>query len=174
MRKNITLIEPTIDYKEQLLSYKSEFLYEGIPIDGGGGLGDFPTIESYLENLEIFKNKNTVPEGKVSSTTFMAITYNNELVGILNIRHELNDSLIISGGHIGYGVRKKERQKGYATEMLRLALLKCKDFGIEKALVTCNVENIGSAKTIENNGGVLEDERINGKHRFKRFWIDIN
>ncbi len=173
MRKNIKLIEPSIDYKDQLLSYKQEFLNEGIAIDGGGGLGDCPTIENYLENLEIYKNKNTVPEGKVSSTTFMAITDDNELIGILNIRHELNDSLIIFGGHIGYGVRKSERQKGYATEMLRLALLKCKDLRLDKVLITCNVDNIGSAKTILNNGGVFEDERTSGSKTVKRFWIDV-
>ncbi len=175
MRKNIKLMEPSISYEEQLLSYKQEFLDEGIAIDGGGGLSECDTIKDYLENLEMFKSKSTVPNGKVTSNTFMAITEDNELVGIINIRHELNDYLRAVGGNIGYGVRKSERQKGYATEMLRLALLKCKELRLDKVLVTCNNDNLPSEKTILSNGGVFENEVPDTTDNtiVKRFWIDI-
>ncbi len=174
MRKKIRLVEPSIAYKDQITNYKQEFIDENIGIDGGGGLLESTTIEEYLKLLKNSKNSSTVPIGKVSSNTFIAITEDNELVGIINIRHSLNKLLINLGGHIGYSIRKSERQKGYATEMLRLALLKCKPYGIDKALVTCRLDNIGSAKTILNNGGVFEDERTIYDISVKRFWITVD
>lgn len=78
------------------------------------------------------------------------------------------------GGHIGYEVRPSERRKGYATEMLRLALKKCVDLGITKVLITCDKSNLGSAKTIQNQGGVLENEFLeeNGELA-QRYWINL-
>jgi predicted acetyltransferase len=71
------------------------------------------------------------------------------------------------GGHIGYDVRPSARRRGYATAMLRDALIVARRLGIESALVTCSVDNVGSRTVIERNGGVLEDER-SGK---LRFWL---
>ena len=71
------------------------------------------------------------------------------------IRHKLNESLLKNGGHIGDGVRPSERRKGYATEMIRLALEECKKIGIDRVLMVCYKDNIGSRKSIINNGGVL-------------------
>jgi predicted acetyltransferase len=69
------------------------------------------------------------------------------------------------GGHIGYDVRPSARRRGHATEMLRQALRVANELGIDPALITCDVDNVGSRTVIERNGGVLEDER-NGKLRF--------
>jgi predicted acetyltransferase len=67
-----------------------------------------------------------------------------------------------------------ERRKGYATEMLRLALEKCKALGIEKALVTCDMNNVASAGTILKNGGVLENEVTDDNGRIiQRYWIGV-
>ena len=71
------------------------------------------------------------------------------------------------GGHIGYDVRPSARRRGHATAMLRGALIVARGLGIESALVTCSVDNVGSRTVIERNGGVLEDERA-GK---LRFWV---
>ncbi len=175
MTNKITLVEPNLSYEDQLLSYKQEFLEEGIQIDGDGGLEQAKDIPDYLNTIELYKNKETVPEGRVTSNTYMAITEDNKLVGIINLRHELNDYLRAVGGNIGYGVRKSERQKGYATEMLRLVLLKCKDLRLDKVLVTCNVDNLPSEKTILSNGGVFENEVPDTSDNtiVKRFWIDV-
>ncbi len=176
MDKKITLIEPNITYENQLISYKQEFFDEGKKhIDGGAGLDDYSNISEYLEYLELFKRKETVPNNFVTSSTYMAINEDDKIVGIVNIRHELNEYLLNFGGHIGYGVCKSERQKGYATEMLRLAILKCKELGIDKVLVTCNFDNIASEKTIKNNGGIFENEIfvVDEDTNVKRFWIDL-
>ena len=94
------------------------------------------------------------------------------MVGAVGIRHYLNESLLQSGGHIGDGVRPSERRKGYATEIIRLALLECQKLGIDKVLMTCDKDNIGSAKSIINNGGVLENEFLNFDGVIgQRYWV---
>ena len=97
----------------------------------------------------------------------------NIMVGAVNIRHYLNESLLRNGGHIGDGVRPSERRKGIATKMIALALDECRKLGIEKVLMVCDKENIGSAKSIINNGGVLENEvEVDGVIE-QRYWIDL-
>lgn len=93
------------------------------------------------------------------------------MVGAVNIRHYLNDSLLLDGGHIGDGVRPSERRKGIASKMISLALLECKKLGIEKVLMVCNKNNIGSAKSIKNNGGILENEIFVNGVIVQRYWI---
>jgi predicted acetyltransferase len=86
----------------------------------------------------------------------------------------LNEDLLNSGGHIGYGIRPSERRKGYGAKMLALALEKCREFHIERALVTCDRDNIASAKTARKNGGVFENECIEGDGNIvRRYWIAI-
>ena len=98
----------------------------------------------------------------------------NRLLGAANIRHELNDSLLITGGHIGDGIRPSERGKGFGTELVRLALIECKKLGIRRVLMTCDKSNTASAKTIIKNGGVLENEFVNSEGEIEqRYWITI-
>lgn len=78
------------------------------------------------------------------------------------------------GGDIGYGIRPSERRKGYASNMLSLALKKCKSIGLSKVLITCSKDNFGSAKTIINNGGVLDSEDIDNSEVFQRYWITLD
>lgn len=85
---------------------------------------------------------------------------------VLYIRHELNDYLLQYGGHIGYGVRSSQRRK--------LALPIAKELGINKAPITCDKNNIGSAKTIMNNGGILENEVGNENEITQRYWIELD
>ncbi|MCR1074265.1 GNAT family N-acetyltransferase [Clostridium botulinum] len=99
-----------------------------------------------------------VMDGLVPSSIYLTIRLvYNKLIDMIDIRHKLNKYLFQFGGHIGYSVRKSERRKGSAKEMLNLALEKCKDMNMEKALITCSKENIASAKAIIYNGGVLEN-----------------
>ena len=93
------------------------------------------------------------------------------MVGAINIRHDLNDWLLQYGGHIGDGIRPSERRKGYASQMIQLGLIECKKLGIDKVLMICDKDNIGSAKSIMNNGGILENEIIHDQKIIQRYWI---
>ena len=81
--------------------------------------------------------------------------------------------MLLNGGHIGDGVRPSERKKGVATKMIALALEECKKIGIDEILIVCDKENIGSSKSIQNNGGILENEVIIDGIVEQRFWISI-
>jgi len=94
-------------------------------------------------------------------------------VGAVNIRHYLNEVLLQKGGHIGDGVRPSERRKGIATRMISLALDECKKLCIDRVLMVCNKDNIGSAKSIMNNGGILENEIVSDGTVLQRYWIDL-
>lgn len=111
-------------------------------------------------------------EGWVPDSTYWLVNEDNRILGVVNIRHTLNDHLMNVGGHIGYGIRPSERQKGYATELLALSLEKTQELGIDRVLVVCDAWNIPSEKTILNNGGISDIDFIeeNG-NVIKRFWI---
>ena len=128
-------------------------------------------FEYYLENLE---TKEGEKPGLVPDSVYYCLDIDrNIFVGAVNIRHYLNESLYKSGGHIGDGIRPSERRKGYATAMIGLALEKCKELGINKVLMTCDKTNIGSAKSIINNGGVLESEFEEDGVVEQRYWITL-
>ena len=91
----------------------------------------------------------------------------------MQIRHFLNERLLNYGGHIGDSVRPSERRKGYATEQIRLALEKCKELGIDNVLMDCDKSNIGSAKSIQKNGGILENEIYLENELVQRYWISL-
>ena len=112
-------------------------------------------------------------DGFVPDSTLFCLDEERDIfVGAVNIRHNLNDSLLLNGGHIGDGVRPSERRKGVATKMIDLALKECKKIGIDKVLMVCDKENIGSTKSIQNNGGILENEVIVDEIVEQRFWIN--
>lgn len=132
---------------------------------------DYHDFDYYLEHLEA---KEETDERVPDSVFFLLDTERDRLLGAINIRHYLNDELLREGGHIGDGIRPSERRKGYATEMIRLALAECRKLGIEKVLITCDKDNIASAKSIINNGGTLENEFINSDGVIEqRYWITI-
>lgn len=133
---------------------------------------DYRDFDYYLENLEI---KEETPEGRVPDTTLFCLDVErNRLVGAVNIRHYLNEGLLYDGGHIGDGIRPSERQKGYATAMIALALKECKKLGIDRVLMCCDKDNIGSAKSIQKNGGVLENEVLSEEGTIEqRYWIQL-
>ena len=132
---------------------------------------DYNDFDTYVNSLEL----NEAKEGLVPDSTFFCLDEERDIfVGAVNIRHYLNESLLLTGGHIGDGVRPSERRKGIATQMIGLALDECKKLGIDKVLMICDNNNIGSAKSIINNGGVLENEiEVDGIVK-QRFWINNN
>ncbi|EGT5620265.1 GNAT family N-acetyltransferase [Clostridium perfringens] len=172
--EKIKLILPNLNFKNEIEEYKNEFILNGDSMDGCAGLGNIESFEEWIQILKYNSNISTVREGFVPSSTYMAIRESdNRIVGMIDIRHFLNDYLEKFGGHIGYSVRKSERKKGYAKKMLELALEKCKELNINRVLLTCSKDNIPSMKTILSQGGILENEVLGGERITCRYWIDL-
>lgn len=127
---------------------------------------DFDTYLADMENLN--------PSGFVPYSTFFALDTERDIfVGAINIRHELSPELLFAGGHIGDGVRPSERRKGYATQIIALGLEECRKLGIDRVLICCAKDNIASAKSIQRNGGILENEVDKDGVLSQRYWIDL-
>ena len=172
--EKIILVKPDLSYADEIIKYKEESLAESPIINGSAGLDRLSSIEDWLEELNKRSCEDTVPEGLVPSSTYLGIREkDNYIVGMIDIRHYLNDFLKQFGGNIGYSVRKSERNKGYAKQMLKLALEKCKELKIKKVLITCDEDNIASEKVILSANAKFEDIRnVDGENK-KRFWIDL-
>ena len=129
---------------------------------------DYHNFKAYCENIDVVDTSGGFVPG---STFFCLDTERNIMVGAVNIRHYLNEPLLLNGGHIGDGVRPSERRKGIATAMIALALIECKKLGIDNVLMVCDKDNTGSAKSIVNNGGILENEVTVDGITTQRYWI---
>lgn len=132
------------------------------------------SFRRYLDLLDAHARGERLPPDHVPSTFLFAFV-GARIVGRVSVRHWLNAFLARAGGHIGYAIVPEFRRRGYATTVLRLAIeFACEKLGIERVLVTCDVDNIGSIKTIERNGGVLENiVTVQGFEKpVRRYWIE--
>jgi len=105
--------------------------------------------------------------------TYRWIVEDDEVLGAIALRHELNDFLLDAGGHIGYGVRPAARRRGLASWALGETLREAARLGLNRVLIVCTVENTASARTIEGKGAVLEDIREGERGAWKRYWITL-
>lgn len=174
MQPDLTLRLPQEDEEEEFLrAHRAtspevpSFLHyyeEGMP------------FRRYLAVLVEQEHGVNLPSTNHVPSTFLFAFVGSRIVGRVSIRHSLNDFLHRVGGHIGYVVVPEFRRRGYATailgQSLHIAREKC---GVRRILVTCDDDNIGSIRTIEKNGGILENV-ITGPDRDKpkrRYWIEL-
>jgi len=171
----IILVLPTAADEAEAAAYQAEHTAHGEAwLHGSGGLARMPYREWLALSLGNMRPE-TVQPGLVPATTFFARrAEDGKFIGMIQVRHILNEYLLQYGGHIGYGVRPSERRKGYATQMLRLALQYCVGLGLRHVLVTCDRDNLGSSRTIRACGGILENEVMeeNGE-LLQRYWITL-
>ena len=176
MEEKLFLLRPTEKYIPQYEDYRREFLEYGGSMDGAGGLRRLESGRAWLDEVERFSRPETVPEGKVPSTQFILVRASDDrLLGMLQLRRELNAYLAKVAGHIGYSVRPSERRRGYAKRMLAMALPEAKALGLERVMISCTTDNEASRRTILANGGVYEStvfDETDGE-TLERYWITL-
>ena len=131
-------------------------------------------FDHYIAKLARWSRGEDIPERFVANTFLIGVLDDGRIVGRISIRHELNEILFTLGGHIGYMVVPKCRRQGYGTRLLAEAIPVAHKLKIDRILVTCDEDNIGSRKIIEANGGVYENtfSTPNMKQPKRRYWID--
>ena len=153
---DIRLVRPEIKHKEAALLFKKEFIDNGTPIiNGSEMLDNIDSYEEWLESVTANMSSETVNPSWVVTDTFFAVDENDYIVGIIDLRHELNDFLK-DFGNCGYSVRPSERRKGYATRMLALNIEVAKEAGLESLQLGVERDNEPSIRTILKNGGKYE------------------
>ncbi|MGN1297465.1 MAG: GNAT family N-acetyltransferase [Clostridia bacterium] len=174
-KDELELVIPTKEYKKQVEEYLQEFLDNGeYEIAGDGGLDRIKNFDEWLRKVQNDLSEENIEDNRIPATLYLTVRKSdNKIVGNLQIRHKLNEALLNYGGHIGDSVRPSERRKGYATEQIRLALEECKKLGIDNVLMDCDKNNIESAKSIQNNGGILENEIYVENELIQRYWISL-
>ncbi|MCI7767248.1 MAG: GNAT family N-acetyltransferase [Oscillospiraceae bacterium] len=173
----LILLRPSEKYAEQVMDYKSEMQENGGSFDGCAGLEEVGSFSEWID-FE-YRLKKKYKDSYVPSEVFLAVREGDDkLVGMIDYRHPLSDFLFRYGGNIGYSVLPSERRKGCAKEMLKLLLPICKQFGEKRVLLTCDKENLASKRTIEANGGILENEvpddvNLSESGIILRYWINF-
>lgn len=153
---NIKLVRPTAGMKAAALEYRQEHFDCGESVINGSELFDkTESYEEWLESITANTSPETVNPAWVVTDTFFAVDGSGRIVGIIDLRHSLNDFLK-DCGHCGYSVRPSERRKGYATEMLHLLLEYARAAGMSSLQLSAMRDNLPSIKTIIKNGGVYE------------------
>ena len=156
---------PSINRKEDIVEYINEFAEYKSDLNGIGSLDKILegyTFEEALERCLNMKDKTYAEKvGRCPGKTFLLIRESdNKLIGTLNLRWDLNEAMQRFGGHIGYGIRPTERRKGYNKINLYLGMIEAKKVGLERVMLDCDVNNIGSDKTLKALGGKLERTEI--------------
>ncbi len=133
------------------------------------------SFEVLVQSLHDNARGVALDEGSVPATTYWMVDCQEEIVGISHLRHFLNERLRHEGGHIGYGVRPSRRGQGVATRLLALTLDEAAQKGLPCVLLVCDKHNPASARIIQKNGGMLENEVVSlrGGHFVQRYWIEL-
>lgn len=156
---------PSMEYKEDSINYIKEHYECNSEIHGVSGLNRYlEDYEGWLEKLECYRSIEPNEELVPSESYLLVREEDNKVVGMINLRLVLNESLKKFGGHIGYGIRPSERRKGYNKVNLYLILKRCCELGLEEVLLDCSINNPGSYKTMESLGGVRIDKYYNEEY----------
>ena len=166
---DIFLSLPDEAYRDSYVAAAKEFLAEGHKPDWNLAA----MRDHFDEYIEVMRARYTDPmPGYVPQTDYwliVAVHY----AGRISIRHSLNESLERFGGHIGYEIRPSMRRRGYGKLMCRLGIEKARELGLTRLLITCDDDNVASARIIEANGGVLQDRVDNGRRVLtRRYWVE--
>lgn len=171
------LMKPVPAYEKEVREFRREFMDTKSSMPGTGPLEHMDNTKEWLEYSRNCENRKTCPENLVTYEQFIYVRETDKkIVGMIVLRHYLNEFLEKYGGHIGYSVRPSERKKGYGKRMLAECLKVCKTRGLKDVLITCTQENEGSRRIILANGGVYDGTVYCEPFDLyiERYWIHLN
>lgn len=181
MKEEFYLEEPSMERKQDIIEYMNEHVKYNLDINGSGSLDkilDGYTFEQALERCLNMQHEEYAKKiGRCQSKTFLLVrSDDNKIVGTINVRWNLSEEMKQFGGNIGYGIRPTERRKGYNKINLYLGLIEAKKLGLDKVMLDCAVDNLGSSKTMEALGGILERTEIDPYDGILTsvYWIDVD
>lgn len=171
------LVTPTIKYKRKAIKYIKEHNKYNSRINGSGLLYEY--VDNYEGWLKKLDHERSIVADNVfvpNETYFLVRENDDKIIGMVNLRTELNERVKNSYGSIGYGIRPKERRKGYNKINLYLTLLECQRRGIKNVILSCEKDNIASSKSMLALGAVFDKEIFNGfQKKFYEFYrIDVD
>jgi predicted acetyltransferase len=171
------LIVPTVRLRDSWLEARDEW-GPGVHQDGSGmePTDDYDTkagFSAWVSRLVRAEDPAEYRRAGIVPCTFRWIVEDDKMLGAVALRHKLNESLLQTGGNLGYGIRPSARRQGLATWAVGEILNTARALGLSRVLTTCNVDNEGSARVIEHHGGVLEDVTDTERGRIKRYWIEL-
>jgi predicted acetyltransferase len=178
----LQLIKPLPTLESEYLALVEEILTQGdhavygcLQYTAGKFLAADRDYSLFCRNLLNEESTEELPSDRAPQTTFWLVRNDGKIIGESRLRHYLTPPLEIEGGHIGYAIRPSERQKGYGTRLLAMTLDKARDLGLSRVLVTCDTDNLASARIIRKNGGILSDEAISPRtgEPIARYWIEL-
>lgn len=172
---------PSTKRKDEIIDYINEFVTFNSDINGTGSLDKILEGETFEQALERCLNMQyedyAKKVGRCQGKTFLLIRESdNKIVGSINVRWNLSEEMKRFGGNIGYGIRPTERRKGYNKINLYLGLIEAQKLGLDKVMLDCDVNNLGSARTMQALGGVLERTEVDPYDGLLTsvYWFDVD
>ncbi|MEL7608068.1 MAG: GNAT family N-acetyltransferase [Bacillota bacterium] len=174
--ERISLQLPGPEHEFAANQFKDEFFACGEFTINGSALFDRMEYGEWLAFITRNRSEETRSPGWVVATTFFGVRETDQrIVGMIDIRHSLGSAFLAEyGGHIGYSVRPSERRKGYAVQMLELALDYARSIPLLKVMLGCYADNMASIRTLLKCDGVLKEVKsyLDGKP-MHIYWIDL-
>lgn len=175
------LERPSLERKDEIIEYINEFVEYNSEINGTGGLDKIIegcTFEQALARCLSMEDEDYAKKiNRCPSKTFLLIRENdNRIVGTINVRWNLTEAMKQFGGNIGYGIRPTERRKGYNKINLYLGMQEAQNLGLDRVMLDCDVNNLGSDRTLKALGGVLERTEIDPEDNILTnvYWFDVD
>ena len=175
------LERPSFERKDEIIEYINEFVEYNSEINGTGGLDKIIegyTFEQALARCLSMEDENYAKKiNRCQSKTFLLIRENdNRIVGTINVRWNLTEAMKRFGGNIGYGIRPTERRKGYNKINLYLGMQEAQKLGLDRVMLDCDVNNLGSDRTLKALGGVLERTEVDPEDNILTnvYWFDVD
>lgn len=172
---------PSTRRKNEIIDYINEFVTFNSDINGTGSLDKILEGETFEQSLERCLNMQyedyAKKFGRCQGKTFLLIRESdNKIVGSINVRWNLSEEMKRFGGNIGYSIRPTERRKGYNKINLYLGLIEARKLGLDKVMLDCDVNNLGSARTMQALGGILERTEVDPYDGLLTsvYWFDVD